>query len=51
MGHVAHMEKLEMYIKFWPGNLKGRGHVGDPGIDCKIKVKLVFRQIGYKGID
>jgi hypothetical protein len=31
-----------MYIKFWTGSLKGRGHVGDPSINGRIIIKLML---------
>jgi hypothetical protein len=35
---------------FWLENLKGRGHMGDLGIDGKILLKKGLREIGCKAI-
>ena len=29
----------EAYIGFWWGNLKERDHLGDPGVDVRIKLR------------
>jgi hypothetical protein len=34
-GHVARMGG-EVYTGFWWGNLRGRDHLGDPGVDGRI---------------
>jgi len=31
--HVTSMGRGEMYAVFWWGNLKGRDHLEDPGVD------------------
>ena len=37
-----------MYTGFWWGNLKGRVHLGDPGVDGRIILKRTFRNCrGY----
>jgi len=33
----------ETYSGFWWGNLRGRGHLGDPGIDGRIILRWIFR--------
>jgi len=35
-GHVALWERGEAYTGFWWGDLRERGHLGDPGIDGRI---------------
>jgi len=29
---------------FWWGNLKGRDHLGDPGVDRRIILRWIFRK-------
>jgi len=31
-----------MYTKFLSENLKGRDHLGDPGINERVMLKLIF---------
>jgi len=33
-----------MYSAFWWGNLKGRDHLEDPGIDGRIILRWIFRK-------
>jgi hypothetical protein len=40
--HVAGWERQEMYTKFWLGNLKGRNHLEDIGVDGKIILELML---------
>ena len=42
-GHVALMERKEVYTGFWRGNLRERTHLGDPGID-RVILRLIFRK-------
>jgi len=36
-GHVARMGEItNIYITFWMGNMKGRDHLEDLGVDGKI---------------
>jgi len=32
------------YTRSWWGNLKERGHLGDPGIDGRIILRWIFRK-------
>jgi len=34
----------EAYIEIWWGNLRERDRLGDPGIDGRIILKLIFRK-------
>jgi len=42
VGHVAHMG--EGCTGFWWGNLRERGHWGDPGADGRIILSWIFRK-------
>jgi hypothetical protein len=33
----------EAYTGFWWGNLRGRDHLEDPGVDVRIKLRWIFR--------
>jgi len=35
---------------FWPGNLRERDHLSDPGIDGRIILRWIFRKWGC-GLD
>jgi hypothetical protein len=40
-----------MYTGFWWGNLKKRDHLEDPGVDCRIILRLIFRKWNVGGMD
>jgi hypothetical protein len=42
--HVAGMRRGETYTGFWWGNLRERGHFGDPGVDGRIIIRWIFRK-------
>jgi len=44
-GHVAQMGEGRGCTWFWWGNLKDRGHWGDPGVDGRIMFKWIFRKL------
>jgi hypothetical protein len=44
VGHVARIVIGEAYLGFWWGNLRERDHLGDPGVDGKIIIRLNFRK-------
>jgi hypothetical protein len=44
VGHVARMGRGEACTGFWWGNLKERGHWGDPGTDGRIILRRIFRK-------
>jgi len=39
------MERGEAYAEFWWGNLRERDHLGDPDIDGRIILRLLFRNL------
>jgi len=43
-GHVARMGEGEACTGFWWGNLMGRYHLGDPGVDGRIILRWIFRK-------
>jgi hypothetical protein len=43
-GRVACMGRVEAYIRFRRGNLREREHLGDPGLDGRIKLGWIFRK-------
>jgi hypothetical protein len=42
-GYVARIRKGEVCTGYWWGNLRERGHSGDPGLDGKIILRWIFR--------
>jgi len=44
-GHVARMGIGEAYTVFWWTNLKERDHLGDPGVDGRIILRRIFRNL------
>jgi len=46
------MGRDEAYTGFWWGNLRERDHLGDPGVDGKIVLKLISRKWMWRcGLD
>jgi len=45
------MGRGEEYTGFWWGNLRERGHWGDPDVDGRIKLKWMFRKLDVGGMD
>jgi hypothetical protein len=43
-GHVARMGRREASIGVWWGNLRERENCGDPGVDGRIVLRLIFRK-------
>jgi hypothetical protein len=37
--------------RFWWGNLRERGHWGDIGVDGKIILRWIFREVGCGSMD
>jgi len=44
VGHLARMGRGEAYTGFWWGNLRERDHLGDPGLDGKIRLRWIYRK-------
>jgi hypothetical protein len=42
--HVARMGKGEACTGFFGGDLRERGHWGDPGVDGRIILRWIFRK-------
>jgi hypothetical protein len=42
IGHIACMGGMRNAYKFWLGNLKGRDHAEDLGIDGRIILDWIF---------
>jgi hypothetical protein len=43
-GHVARMGGREVRTGFWWGGLREGDHLGDPGVDGRIILKLIFKK-------
>jgi len=45
-GHVACVRERRGVYKIWGGgrNLRERGHLGEPGVDGRITLRLTFRK-------
>ena len=43
-GHVEIGGRGEVYRGFWWGNLKGRVHMEDSGVDGRIILRWIFRK-------
>ena len=40
-----------MYTEFWWIDLSERNHLGDPGVDGRTILRLIFREVGCGGMD
>jgi hypothetical protein len=38
------MGRGEVYTGFWWGNLRERDHLGDTGVDGRIKLRWIFKK-------
>jgi hypothetical protein len=44
-GHVARMGRGEVHTGFWWGDLRGRDHLEDLGVDGRIKLNLDLQEV------
>ena len=44
-GHVVCMGERRGVYRVWWGNMRERGHLGDPGTDGRI-IKMNFQEVG-----
>jgi hypothetical protein len=40
-----------VYSGFWWRNLSERDHLGDPGVDGRIILRLDLQEVGCRGVD
>jgi hypothetical protein len=40
-----------MHVGLWWGNLWERDHLKDIGVDGRIILKCILKEIGWKGVD
>ena len=45
MGNVARMEERRGVCRVWWGNLRERGHLEDPGVERRIILRSMFKEI------
>jgi hypothetical protein len=43
-GHVERMGRGEACTGYWWGNMRGRGHLEDPGVDERIILRWIFKK-------
>jgi hypothetical protein len=51
MVDVTQMGRGETCTWFWWGYLRERDHWGDPGVDGRIILRLIFQEVGCRGLD
>jgi hypothetical protein len=45
------MGKRRGVYRFWWGNLKEGDHMGDPGVDGSLILRLIDQEVRYGGMD
>jgi len=40
-----------MHTKFWSGNMNGRDHIEELGVDGKVILRVDLRRIGWDVVD
>jgi hypothetical protein len=50
-GHVARMGERIGIFGFWWGNLRERGHLGDPGVDGRIILRWILPEVRCGSMD
>jgi hypothetical protein len=50
-GYVARIGREEEHTVFWWGNLRERDDLEDPGVNGRIILMWIFRELNGKGMD
>jgi hypothetical protein len=47
-GHIVRRGREETDIGFWWGNLRERVHLKDPGVDVRIILRCIYRNLDVR---
>jgi hypothetical protein len=50
-GHIAHMGRRRMHVRFWWEGQKERDHQEDMDVGGKIILKWILDRVGWYGLD